>query len=359
MKLRRWWHSLSFYWQLYLIMVLFVGAVVVAVEVILEPGLLGLLLTPEEAKLYHQQDQAGFTWIEILLWVVGVFTPPLVVGLFVMGMVRRKLESMLGATRRIAGGDFSARVPDFGSGRDAFSLLSRDFNLMADSLERSHRNEKRIMADISHELRSPLTRMGVAASILAGDRHADDFDSTMELLEKDLDHMNELVEILLIQGRNRSVGAGEIHPVAISEMAADMADRYNVLGRDARKRFVTDAAPGLFASGYDLRVRMVLENILSNALFYMPSDSVADIVVRERDDRIVVSVRDRGPGVPEGELTDIFRHFYRTDVSRTRDSGGVGLGLAIVKESVLEMGGQVEAVNADPGLEVRVSLPKI
>lgn len=357
MGIRRWWHSLSFYWQIYLTMVAFIGALVLLIEMAIEPAITGLFFPAAESKDYLRHDADLVTYLEATLWFIGVITPSLLVCLLVLGMIRRKLDSMLEATQRLAGGDLSARVPDSGAGKDVFSLLSRNFNHMADSLEQAHRNEKRIMADISHELRSPLTRIGVAASILDKDRHADDFDSTMEMLENDLDHMNQLVEILLIQGRNRVMNSGTPQAVDMSELVLDMAEKFNVLGRDDRKRFEAEAEPKLLAYGYDLKARMALENILSNALFYMPCDSTVEIRARSENSDTVITVRDRGPGVPEEDLVNIFRHFYRTDASRTRDSGGVGLGLAIVKETIIEMRGSVKARNTHPGLEVQLCLP--
>ena len=356
MRFRRWWQSLSFYWQTYLIIVAFVAVLSIAIDMA-ELPIIGRLLSDEELEKYWRIDPFGFTWVEAMLWVLGSLLPSLVVGLLVVHLVERRLDGVVKASRTIADGDLSARVPERASGKDAFSNLAQNFNQMADSLQRFNRNEKRLMADISHELRSPLTRMGVAVSVLENSKDANEFKTTLQMLENDIDHMNNLVEVLLIQGRNRASGMEERKAIDVTERLVDLAEKFTVLGRDKGKTFAVEAKEGLLANAYDTKLRMVFENILSNALFYTPPGSEVAIRAERSGETIIVTVRDQGPGVDETDLENIFHHFFRTDLSRTRNSGGVGLGLAIVRESVVEIGGKVSASNARPGLEVKVTLP--
>ncbi|MDR1536273.1 MAG: sensor histidine kinase [Planctomycetota bacterium] len=118
-----------------------------------------------------------------------------------------------------------------------------------------------------------------------------------------------------------------------------------------------DIEPGLAVRGRPARIRLILDNILANALFHSPGDGVVRLALRRDGDRILLSVRDHGPGVPERHLRDIFRAFFRVDRSRAGSGGGVGLGLALVRDAAVAMGGSVEARNAGPGLEIIVSLP--
>lgn len=356
-RFRRWWSSLSFYWQIYLILVLFISLLVTIVDGVLEPFTVSLFLPPEDLERFRIFDSSSFTWIESVLWIIGVLLQSLVVVGLVIGLVRRKLDSVVHATQLIADGDLSTRVPDIGSGRDIFSNLSKYFNSMADSLQDSNRNEKRLMADISHELRSPLTRMSVAVSILEESGVPEGSAETLQMLENDIEHMNNLVEVLLIQGKNRAAHSEVKTQVNISALLTDLSTNFCILGREDKKRLVNEIEPGIVVSGYETKMRMIFENILSNAFFYTPPHSEVCIRAHTDGKEAVISIRDHGPGVPEDDLEKIFQIFFRTDTSRTRDSGGVGLGLSLAREAVAELNGRISASNTKPGLLITVQLP--
>lgn len=355
MNLRRWWHSLDFYWKLFLITFLSFGMVITIIEHIVDPIINSRMLPPEALEYYNRIDY-DFD-VELLSWLVGVLCPSFLVACFVVFVVRKMLNEVVDVTKKLADGDLSARVPEFGSGKDVFANLTRHFNHMADSLQRLYRNERRMIADISHELRSPLTRMELATTILQSSSDRDEHELSLGMLKNDIEHMNSLVTVLLIQGRNRAAELGERDDIDVADFLVDIADKFNVLGRDKHKRFVTEVTSSLMINGYETRLRMAVENVLSNALFYMPSNSDTLIRSYHQDGSVIVQITDSGPGVPEEDLESIFQHFFRSDSSRDRKSGGVGLGLAIVKESVAINNGSVHAENANPGLRISMIFP--
>lgn len=346
--IRRWWNSLGFYWQVYLFMVVSFGAIITLVEGLIEPLALKVL-----GKALHLDED----WAEVTFWIISVFVPTLVLGFALTQLVMRRLNKTVAMAQRLSCGDLGARIDASGDERDIFNRLGRSFNDMADSLERLLSHEKRLLADISHELRSPLTRMGVATALLPLKRDAADFESVVKTLESEIDHMNNLVGTLLEQGRNRLRGDAEYVRVDLTALVNETAGAFDLVANREEKRIVASIDPDVAVWGHGGRIRTILENLLSNALFYAPRGDSIEISVRRMGDFTFLTVRDHGPGVPDEYLKDIFRAFYRVDQSRARKSGGVGLGLTLAHDAAVVMGGDIEARNAGPGLEVTVSLP--
>ena len=346
--IRRWWWSLGFYWQVYLFMAVAFGCIITFVEVVLEP----LLLDPLVAWL-----DIGKVWTEAILWLASVILPSLLLGYLLTDMVMRKLRATVEMAQRLSRGDLDARIAPNGNSRDVFNQLARVFNDMADSLQQLLLYEKRLLADISHELRSPLTRMGVAVALLPAKRDTGNFESTLNLIDGEIEHMNRMVGLLLEQGRERLNNRNSYCRVDLAGLIEDLTEGYVLAAEEDGKELVVDVEPGTMVWGHEIRIRMIVDNILSNALFYAPEKSRILLSGKRESGWAVLSVRDHGPGVPERHLQDIFRVFFRVDPSRARSSGGVGLGLALAKDAAIAMGGDIEARNADPGLEVVVRLP--
>lgn len=357
MKLRDRWNRMGIFWQVYILAVLLFSMSVTLVDGFAEPLVSAML---EHSALHDSFIPVFGTRLqvyEIVLWLVGVAVPALSVSYFVARLVDARLKKMNFAARMMQRGDFSTRIPETGNDADSFNQLTQAFNRMAETLELASRNETRLLADISHELRSPLTRMNVGAALLKKDSSPQEFQEVLRGLENDVNHMSSLVSLLLEQGRARS-SEREIHEVInLSSFAEDIVDKFRLLGRGPDKHFDTDIQPGLEVLGSPRRVRMIFENLLNNALFYMPENSTTTVSIHEDKDSAEILVRDHGPGVPEDKLENIFRAFFRADPSRARDSGGVGLGLALVKEAVVTMGGQIQARNVNPGLTIHIRIP--
>ena len=351
MRLCRWWGSLGFFWQVYLLMAVSFGCIITLVEGVLEP--LAISLLQDFAANYPE-------WNELVLWVIGTLAPTLLIGCILTGMVMRKLADLDQATRRLASGELKARIPEVGDEKDVFNRLAINFNTMADSLERLIANEKRLLADISHELRSPLTRMNVATALLPKKRNDDDgFESLVRNLESEIDQMNTLVGALLEQGRARIMEQGGRTRIDLSRLTEEIVDGYRSVGQENGVEIAARIEPGLTILGNPVRARMILENILGNAVFYAPAASSVDVCVAGDGKTVHLSVRDYGPGVPEEHLGDIFRAFFRADDSRARNSGGVGLGLTLARDAALAMGGDIKAENAGPGLGIVVVFPSV
>lgn len=265
------------------------------------------------------------------------------------------------ATRRIAAGDLSART-GFASRTpgDELEALARDFDTMAGRIETLVSVERRLLRDISHELRSPLARMNVAIS-LARDRSGPEAGPMLDRIERESERLNQLISQLLMLARLE----GEVRQIELERF--DLAEVVDRVVADAR--FESQAAGREVArigetelefDGNAALIESAIENVVRNALRFGPAGEQVelDLARDPKTGHAVVSVRDRGPGVPQDQLEAIFRPFHRVSDARDRASGGVGLGLAIAQRAVAVHGGTIEARNcADGGLLVEIRLP--
>jgi two-component system sensor histidine kinase CpxA len=350
MMIRRWWHSLGFHWQVYLFMVLTFGGIIAFVEGIADPFVSTLL--DEKAQIYGEVG-------EVILWIISIFVPTLAIGFATTHLVMRKMNAMVRMAKRLSQGDLTARIQSPKNRNDAFNDLSVVFNDMAQSLQELVNHEKRLLADISHELRSPLTRMSLATALLPLKNGPDEIEKTAAILDGEIAHMTSLVGMLLEHARGRLVNHEDFSAVNLSDLTADAADAYDLQASAKDIRITRQILPGIGVRSHPLRLRMIIDGILANAEFYAPPDTEIEVRVGRRAKEAFVSIRDHGPGVPDEHLQDIFKAFFRVDESRARSSGGVGLGLALAHDAAVAMGGDIVAVNRDPGLEVIVTLPQI
>ena len=340
--------DMSLFWKTYWLTAGLLMAVVILAEATLEPV--------GEALL--EGIYGGFQpWHEAVVWVAVILASSLACGYILSTMLTRRLDKMGRASRALARGNLKARLPARGNDKDAFDVLARSFNDMADAIEDQLRHERRLLADISHELRSPLTRMGIAVELLERRRSEEERAAVLHRLEREVERMNELVAALLVQARERQGGRDEAGPVDLGSLLAELVADFNFQGEAERKTVRARLGEGLVLRGQIGLLQRLFGNILSNAVFYTPPGGEVHLEATLENGTVWVRVRDCGPGVPEDQLEDIFRAFYRVDDSRSRQSGGVGLGLAMAREAALWHGGSIVARNASPGLELTVILP--
>ncbi len=239
--------------------------------------------------------------------------------------------------------------------RDEIGDLSRTFNRMADQIETLLSAERRLLQDVSHELRSPLARLGFAVELA---RTSPDREAALSRIRKEADRLNHLVDELLQLTR------AEGDPTARNMEDVDLARLLNELVADcsleadaAGCRLTLAGERSVVLTGDRELLRRACENVIRNAVRHAPKGTSVVVELARHGDRVEVSVRDHGPGVPRETLSAIFEPFFRVENDRGRDSGGIGLGLAIARRAVELHHGRVTAFNADPGLVVSIELP--
>lgn len=342
------WRALPFRKKTFVFIATATIITVLAVEFVLEPIVEG----------NFSLTGGDIDWHEVPLWIVAVFGQALVCATIVTRAFVGRLDRLARATDRIALGDLSARVDESGGQDDVFSRLSRSINTMAETIQGMLADERRLLSDISHELRSPLARVNASVELMAMDGGGTGNAAHLRRIENELGHMNRLVGVLLEQGRNRLTVRNGRERVDVGALAEDLADGFRMQGMVRKRTLAVSIAPGLHVDAHPMQIRVIIENLLANAMFYAPEDSVVELDARNVGGLVRLSVGDRGPGIPESELQDIFKPFYRVDASRARHSGGVGLGLTLVWEASTALGGSIRAENRHPGLLVTVDLPR-
>lgn len=277
-----------------------------------------------------------FIWSGILAGGVA-----LILTLFLSRRILAPVESLSRAARALAGGDFSRRVE--ARSKDEVSELGRTFNTMADELARTEEIRSSLVADVAHELRTPLSNVrGYLEAIKDGVVSPD--EATLESMHEEVLLLTRLIEDL------QELALAESGRMTLHIELCDLADL-------ARKAMVS-IQPQAEAKGIKLRmyaasemlihadpgrIGQVIRNLLVNASNYTPSGGSIRVVVNRREDEAWVSVEDTGSGIPSEELPHVFERFHRVDRSRSRATGGVGLGLTIAKQLVEAHGGKIMA----------------
>jgi len=260
--------------------------------------------------------------------------------------------------QQIAAGQLSMRAePAMEARRDELGDLVRDFNRMADKTEQLIHSQRQLLYDVSHELRSPLARMNVALDLLRGRVHE---DPALDRIEIDLQRLNEMIGRLLTVAKLEATSILQTSvSVDLSELLASVASDTNFEAQEKGSRVEILQTTDLTILGDPNLLRSAIENVLRNALrFTQPGTTVEATLQTNSGSSATLSIRDHGPGLPENELTNIFKPFYRVTDSRSRDSGGAGLGLAITERVMRLHGGSIQAVN-DPngGLRIEMTFP--
>ncbi|HEX5226384.1 MAG TPA: ATP-binding protein, partial [Bryobacteraceae bacterium] len=231
----------------------------------------------------------------------------------------------------------------------------RSFNEMAGRIQTLLAAERRLLLDISHELRSPLARLGVAVELA---RSGEDREHMLDRIQKEADRLNELVgELLQVTRVETDPSKQKTDAVHLDELLADIVYDSLLEAKAKDCNLLLKAPAAVIVTGDEELIRRALENVIRNAIRYAPRGTAVDVELAKPRDAVVVSVRDYGPGVPEDALSRIFDPFYRVDSDRNRASGGLGLGLAIARRSVQLHKGKLSAKNAHPGLLVTIELP--
>ena len=242
-------------------------------------------------------------------------------------------------------GDFSTRIPE--SGPEELASLARNFNRMAQELTQLMANRTILFGGISHDLRTPITRMQIALELLEENKNS----SLIAGLKNDLNEMERLIQLALELVK----GLDKHHPVEINmdEMIRGIVADYQ------RQQYTVNCREskcGVCKIEVDA-LRRVLANLLDNAFRYGGNEPV-DLYCIKKDNNLIIRIMDRGPGIPKEELELVFQPFFRLDNSRNKKTGGSGLGLAIVRQLCDVHGWKIQLFSVKgKGLEARLIIP--
>ena len=269
----------------------------------------------------------------------------------------RPITRLRAAAQKIASGNLSARAGTNSVQHDEVGQLVKDFDHMAERLEVLIGAQQRLISDVSHELRSPLTRLKLALDLARSDSNG--FTPTLDRIEREAERLTSLVGMLLTLSR---LEAGESAPestmVQIPDLLAEISADVEIEAQSRGCSVDIDRMQECWIEGNQELLRSAFENVVRNAIRYTQPGTSVRVSAKCEGNDVRVIVQDRGPGVPESELDKVFKPFYRVDTSRERRTGGVGLGLAIAERAVKLHNGKISAGNLPGGgFQVEISLP--
>lgn len=309
---------------------------------------------PESAELRFRATQGDRLWMIALatLLLSAALAYPLSVRLV------RPVRGFQDTARRLAAGDFSARVPTYGG--DEIARLGRDINALAAALERNERARRRWAADISHELRTPIALLRAEIEALQDGMRPFDSDA-LDRLHGDTLRLGRLIDDLyeLSTSDLGALGYRMEETDILDVLASDVeAFRRSFAEAGLRLTLDTELTNPVTMTADAQRLSQLFRNLMSNSQQYTDAGGGLAIRLSRQEQCILIDFQDTPPGVPEEALPKLFERLYRVDASRNRHTGGAGLGLAIAKNIVDAHGGTIDAYRSPTGgLWLRIELP--
>ena len=286
---------------------------------------------------------------QLLLTVMAVSTPLLLWLAWALSQPARRLEK---AAQRVAKGQFITD-PDLEKGTSEFRQAGASFNQMVKAVNQMISGQQRLLSDISHELRSPLTRLRMANALAARKQGE---SNELQRIDTEVQRLEQMISELLELSRMQvdSHLTREVQPITSlwEEILQDAQFEAEQMG----KKLAFTPIPECSLMGNPKLLMSAVENIVRNAVYY--GQDLIEVSIATQEDQLTIDVDDNGEGVPDDELDAIFRPFYRVSTARDRHSGGTGLGLAITESAIRQHSGSIKASRSKlGGLQITITLP--
>lgn len=274
-------------------------------------------------------------------------------------LITRRIDALVRSLRAVAAGDY--RYRHLIRGRDELSELGRELNQLTERLESNEAEQRRFVADASHELKTPLASIRLLADsiVQSDDMDADTVREFVADIGGEAQRLQRTTEKLLTLSRLDDKLSFEPEPVDLKQAALDALTLLAPLAREKRVRLCSALAEGCVVMGLRDDMDHILFNLIENAIKYNVPEGYVTVRVLAGETQVVLSVEDTGIGIPEADRANIFDRFYRVDKARSREGGGSGLGLSIVHDAVLAHGGSITVGQNKPrGTVFTVRFPR-
>jgi len=299
----------------------------------LKGQILVLYETGEELFLFVRETSFESNALKIVLSLISVITVFILIFYVSIRKILHPVKKLSGGVENIRAGNLDYRIDS--PGRDELGKLTIAFNKMAEELKKLLQSKEQLLLDVSHELRSPLTRMKVALACLP------DTDMGSSIREDALEMetmITELLENARLSDQNTHLN---LEPVPIAEFIRHLI---NHSSEYIKRVHLTNNSNINTIQCDPKQITVVLRNILNNSLKYSYYDTdPVSINISTSNSMLQISICDTGPGIPDKEIPFIFDPFYRVDKSRSKETGGYGLGLSLCKKIMEAHGGRIEA----------------
>ena len=293
------------------------------------------------------QSRSSLLWIIQLLFVV-TYLLVAVLFIFYSFHVRKPLHEITKGASEFANGNLSYQIPV--DSENELGYLAKNLNYMADKLNRNGEYQRQFISNISHDFRSPLTSIkGYVEAMIDGTIPVEMQEKYLKIISYEAERLEKLTRGLLtlneldIQKRMLNIQSFDINQV-IKSTAASFE------GTCTTRQILLElvlSGKELYARADVEQIQQVLYNLLSNAIKFSPDHSTITIETTEKNDKIFVSVKDHGIGIPKSSINKIWERFYKIDRSRGKDQKGTGLGLAIVKEIISAHGQHINVISTE------------
>jgi len=329
-------------------------------------GPLNITLAKTDYQLYitskEKNPHIGLLIMQMPAW--ARIATPIIISLLICWLLARSLTKPLLRIKRSAtqlgDGNLSVRVQKVTNRKDELGQLATSFNQMAEKLEQSVSAQQRLLGDISHELRSPMTRLQMALGLAQQNPLTTvELNKYLQRCELEVERLDTMIgDTLALSRLENSLQPLNINKINIVSLLTLLIEDAQFLANE-KSVSIKITSQGSYSIMADSQLLSgALSNILTNAVKYSPASSIVLVNISSSGSDLIITITDEGIGVPVQNLKQLFEPFYRVVEARDRQTGGTGLGLAIAKQAILAHHGEISAKNhPNKGLTVMISLP--
>jgi two-component system sensor histidine kinase CpxA len=313
------------------------------------------------SRKVHKQNISQI--VQSLPYWLRILTPTLISFLLCLLLAHsfsKPIRLIKKATTKLGQGDFDSRVEGVGQLNGELEQLANSFNKMAEQLQQNQSSQRRLLGDVSHELRSPMTRLQMALGLAQQESTTPQArEQYLQRCQREIDRLDHMIENVLVLSRlENTLQKAEYEQVNLSTLIQNIINDEQFIADKKSIKINYIAPTKIILLADQTLLTSAISNVLNNAVKYSPEQSAINVKLSVEKQKVILVVSDSGNGVPEESLTQLFTPFYRVNLARDRATGGTGLGLAIAKQAVITHQGEILAKNnADDGLSVIIELP--
>ncbi len=301
--------------------------------------------------------------VQSLPYWVRIVTPTLISFLLCLLLAHsfsKPVRLIKKATAKLGQGDFDTRVEGVSQLSGELGQLANSFNKMAEQLQQNQSAQRRLLGDVSHELRSPLTRLQMALGLAQQEATtAQAREQYLQRCQKEIDRLDHMIENVLVLSRlENTLHTADSEQVNLTALIQSIINDEQFVADKKSINIEVNSPNDIIILADQTLLTSAISNVLSNAVKYSPEQSTISVMLSTDKQNVTLSISDCGDGVPEQALTQLFTPFYRVNLARDRNTGGTGLGLAIAKQAIIAHQGEIFAKNnASKGLSVIIQIP--